>query len=480
MAGLFDFLNDPNQAASNALMFGLLGGRGNLGGILGRSGMAAMAAGNQAQNDLTKRNLLNAQIKDMAAQEELRRQQAARMTQGLDLLSSVLSRQPTTSQYGVGGSGINLGGVSEPMAPQRGGLAAATPEEIGLLKGYGYDLVDLYNKAQFGEQMQPGYRRGYNGQLQYMPDPSKSLDYNPDTKQVSLLPGAADAQAKLASATKEAEARATGKYDLVSGLGPNNAPSLIGTRTSIADRLNGVTADLPPSGKTNTYGSDTLAILQNELKNATDPADVAAIQRQIARVTSAMQQGGAIKTGLSPEEQAAQAATTDYLKGRAGSQAKDMESIQTRGFAAPQKIATLDQIGKLYDNYEGGTLSGFALKAASTANSLGFKIDPKLGDKQAAEALSKEMALSLRNTSQGGGMPGSMSDQDRNYLKSMVPDLAQSAAGRQKIINAHRALLQRDIQVAEFARNYENKYGKLDNGFYNQLQQWANDNPLFK
>jgi hypothetical protein len=120
------------------------------------------------------------------------------------------------------------------------------------------------------------------------------------------------------------------------------------------------------------------------------------------------------------------------------------------------------------------------MKVASTANSLGIKIDPKLPDKEAAGALARELALTLRATGQGSGMPGALSDADREFLVSMSPNLAQTAAGRKKVIDSHVALAQREADVAQFARNYENKYGRLDNGFFTQLSEYSKKNPVFK
>ena len=76
-------------------------------------------------------------------------------------------------------------------------------------------------------------------------------------------------------------------------------------------------------------------------------------------------------------------------------------------------------------------------------------------------------------------MPGALSDQDRAFLSSMTPNIAQSAEGRKQVINSYVAVQQRNQQVATFARNYEKKYGRLDNGFFEQLQAWSNATPLF-
>ena len=77
-------------------------------------------------------------------------------------------------------------------------------------------------------------------------------------------------------------------------------------------------------------------------------------------------------------------------------------------------------------------------------------------------------------------MPGQMSDGDRQFLVGMTPDMSKTKEGRQLIIDSYVALFKRDQDIARFMRNYEQKYGRLDNGFFDQLAQWSNANTLFR
>jgi hypothetical protein len=77
-------------------------------------------------------------------------------------------------------------------------------------------------------------------------------------------------------------------------------------------------------------------------------------------------------------------------------------------------------------------------------------------------------------------MPGAMSDQDREFLKSMTPNLAQTNDGRKQIIDARVKMMERENQIAGMARKYRAKYKALDDGFFDQLQDWSNRNPIFK
>lgn len=83
----------------------------------------------------------------------------------------------------------------------------------------------------------------------------------------------------------------------------------------------------------------------------------------------------------------------------------------------------------------GGGFDPWFAKAQAFAQSLGFDpglIDPKkLGPVQAGEAIGKLLALGNRNTEDGAGMPGAMSDADRKFLVESAPTLAMTPSGRQ-------------------------------------------------
>lgn len=496
--GILDsfFSDNPNDAAYMALASGLLSGKGNFNSILGNSLLGAQNAYSGATDAQMKRLLMKAQIGDIAAQEELRKQQAAKISR-IDNLFNMAIGGGSPSQYGVGGSGISMGGVKEQMTPVPSGLAGASPELIAALKKEGIDISGIWETAQFGKGTPAGQYLKKPGQgLSYLPKPGEaSIEANGN---VFLPPGTAEATGALAGATTAAQEKNKAPYQLVTFIDDKGEQRQL-PLSVILDQIKNPAPtssnyELPGSGF--TLGSNTenaIKMRQRELASA-NHEDAAALTREISRLqqkpmVDVRYPGGGsvpaapssgIKTGFSPEQVATQAANKEYQTKRAGQQATDMATIQEKGIAAPTRIATIKQLGDLYAGFEGGTLSEFAKKVASTANSLGIQIDPKLGDKEAAAAIGNKLAIELRNTGQGSGMPGSLSDSDREFLRSMTPQLAQTAAGRQKIIDSHIALANRDAQIAQFARNYEGKYGKVDNGFFTQLSEWSKANPLFK
>lgn len=158
---------------------------------------------------------------------------------------------------------------------------------------------------------------------------------------------------------------------------------------------------------------------------------------------------------------------------------KTYSDIQSAGLSATNKINKVERLNTLLDGVQTGKLTPFGVDVASTAASLGFKIDPKLGNKQAADALSKEMALELRNPSGGAGMPGALSNSDREFLMSMTPGLTSDPAGRKLISESMVKMAKRDQEVAKIAREYRKKNGNLDEGFYDELAKFSEANPLF-
>jgi len=153
--------------------------------------------------------------------------------------------------------------------------------------------------------------------------------------------------------------------------------------------------------------------------------------------------------------------------------------IQKAGLNSQGKIARLDRMGQLLQGINTGKLQPTVTQIAAVADSLGIKIDKDLGAKQAAMQLTNEMALQLRNPAGGAGMPGAMSDADRQFLMTMPPGLSQTPEGNVLIIETSKKLAQRDAEVAALARAYRKKNGHMDEGFLDDLLAFSEANPLF-
>lgn len=152
--------------------------------------------------------------------------------------------------------------------------------------------------------------------------------------------------------------------------------------------------------------------------------------------------------------------------------------IQKGGTVAGSKIEKFRRMSQLAEGINTGKLAPAIADVSAIADSLGVKIDRNLGSKQALEALSNEVALSLRGTADGGGMPGAMSDKDREFLKAMTPGLAKTPEGNKLIIESGIKLAQRQQEIAKKAREYRAKNRTLE-GFSEFMQKYADENPLF-
>jgi hypothetical protein len=150
--------------------------------------------------------------------------------------------------------------------------------------------------------------------------------------------------------------------------------------------------------------------------------------------------------------------------------------IDKAAFSAPKVIANLDRMEQLLEGTNGGVLAGTAMQVASMAESMGLKIDPKLGDKEASEALAIEMALAQRPVGSGP-----MTDKDFENFLNTVPRLAKTAEGRKQITATLREKAKRDMDIAKLARDHAKRNGgRLTNEFQDELARYVAENPVWK
>ena len=154
----------------------------------------------------------------------------------------------------------------------------------------------------------------------------------------------------------------------------------------------------------------------------------------------------------------------------------DMRAEITKaGFEAPGKIAQIDRMNELIGAIDaGGKATPLLSDIASFANSFGIKLDPKLGVKEASQALAAKMASEIRKPG-----TGSTSDKDLESFVKQIPDLSKTPAGRQQIMTTMKAALQRDMEAAKFQREYAkaNK-GVIDDNFFDALAEFYVKNPV--
>ena len=171
---------------------------------------------------------------------------------------------------------------------------------------------------------------------------------------------------------------------------------------------------------------------------------------------------------------------TEFGKALGKQQGEDYAGLMKSDMAASGTINKLSRLENLLaSSGKTGKLTPPTMELKSVAESLGFKVDPSLPFQQAAQALSNEIALEMRNPSGGAGMPGALSDRDREFLQHMVPNLAKTAEGNKILIDTRKKIAQRDKEVAKLAREYRKQTGRFDEGFYQVLGEYSEKNPLF-
>lgn len=151
---------------------------------------------------------------------------------------------------------------------------------------------------------------------------------------------------------------------------------------------------------------------------------------------------------------------------------------------APASIGKYNRLGQLLSQVNTGKFKGATTDLKAAAKSLGFDltamgIADDVAPAQAARALANQIALELRNPAGGAGMPGALSDKDREFLIQSIPGLENDPAAIGKMIEYRVKLEQRAQKVARMAREYRRKNGRFDEGFFDGLQDWSNKNPLF-
>ena len=168
-----------------------------------------------------------------------------------------------------------------------------------------------------------------------------------------------------------------------------------------------------------------------------------------------------------------------YDAAMGGSFAKNRINIANQARSSYQDDAQLDLIGSLLQG-QGGFAAQEINSLKRVGKALGIGVDEGVGRAEAAQAISNKMALDMRNPDTGPGMPGSMSDADREFLVSLIPGIGQTEAGRNLVIEAKKRVNKWNRKIDSMARAYEQEHGRIDSGFDAVVEEYAKLNPVFK
>jgi hypothetical protein len=160
--------------------------------------------------------------------------------------------------------------------------------------------------------------------------------------------------------------------------------------------------------------------------------------------------------------------------------AEQYQGFMKADTAAASKLASLQRLESLLRaSGSTGPVGPALVSAKSLLKQLGVPVDDTTDFASAARALSNKMSLDARSTADGGGMPGAMSDKDREFLVAMTPGIDKLPNANAILIETQRRLAQREREVARMAREYRSRNKRFDEGFFDLVRKYADDNPLF-
>lgn len=481
--------DDPNKkaAARQGLLAAgaaLLGGRGNLGEILGNGLMSGSQGYHGAIQQQQKDQLEQAQLKIMQSKD-------ARDQRNNSLFASAFG-VPESGAAGAGSVRMpNLSGVpmmSTPGAAPQGGQPNVAPanagngrfpmtlNQVAMMKAMGIaDLTDVYKMANEGFKREQGatYVMPDGSQRSYARlDPGQVQDQD---GRVSNAVGYVDANSEVEAARARAQEEAKANYDLLDPakyIGDDGRP-IGGTRGAyirsvkqLPQKQPGAPVKLPtvrargpanfpsvsPAEQQQRDGG-RLQILQDELAATTNPADRAALQREIAGVTRTIGGGAPVATSAprlqSPAEARAQIGAVDTgvkvgqdLNSNWISQTHN--PIQAEGKAARATLGQLETLKTI--NFQGGWGAEAKASAANMLATLGVKDAAKY----ATSAQQFQQVAMERNMTMLQAQTGPQTDGDSQRAQQTFVRLANTPQANAFIADLTGANARIAAQKAEY------------------------------
>ena len=157
-----------------------------------------------------------------------------------------------------------------------------------------------------------------------------------------------------------------------------------------------------------------------------------------------------------------------------GKQLLDIDKEGAASISALNSIAIIKNAMQDPNFYSGaGGTAVQALKQAYVA----MGGDPSVAaSTEAFNAQANKMVID----SMGGSLGTGFSNADRNFVVAQQPNLGNTPVGNKLLVDIAEKVAKRKIEIAALARQYKAAHGgKFDDGFYDELAQWAKANPLF-
>jgi hypothetical protein len=453
--------DDPNNAMKLGMLSGLLQATAPSTRPVGfgESIGAALQGGMQGQQAAV--NAQYRKLQGQKIQQEISQQQAMQRMLGDVFGGGQQQPQAMGFQQGenagipngqtptMGGQTPAIGGQM-PQPLQRGGIGNVDITKLAAIRAMGgQDLLPFYQEANKPQVYEQGKTYEFkDGSSRFMPQLPEGSQFDPATGRITDVPGYTPMMTQRTASIEGAKQWA--------GVQPAIATTQGQEWAKVAPQL------ALEGGKAKITSQNT-------------PMEVVTPTGQKVIVPRDQVLGGLLTNGQ-PVPFTAQQSPADiqWQEGRAKQNVDDYTKMQTNASQASQQLARIDRVNQLLADVGGGKLDPLGREVASAASSLGLKVDKKLGNKQAAEAIATEMALNMRQPG-----TGVMTDKDYEAFRSTVPDLAKTPEGRMQITTTMQGFLKRDVAEAELANKYREKYGKIDDNFYTQLNRWRQANPVW-
>jgi hypothetical protein len=497
--GLLGMAMDPEERKRLMLGHTLLGisaglfnsNKGNIFGSAGSGMLAGVGQGMRAVSDANKERALTANM-------ALQNQKMKREMRLQDLISGELGGEqpagappPLPGAFPAPGSAASQFGLppqapAAPSAPttRRTLLQVARergveePVRLALASGTTEGLTaaaKIVAEASKPQTLKPGDQQfSADGKLLFSsPNVPTGMRVGPGGS-AEWIPEYLDRQRELTGATAGATAGAQAQYDLVEVPIGNNQKVMM-PRAQAAQML-----------RQQQGGQQAPRV---EMDRPPTPQELAWMQSQMPQGApqGAPAQGG---FGVTPnplvQREQEQKITTQGAQDTAiaTTYAKDFTDLITAERSAPGNVARYELLKSHLSKVDTGklapTVQSLKAVAAYVAPDLAKEWTQGTPYAQAAGALVNEMALQLRSPAGGAGMPGAMSDADREFLVNMTANVQNDPRAIPIMLDAKIAIEKRNAEIGKMARDYRRKNGKIDDGFYEMIREHAESRPLFK
>lgn len=159
--------------------------------------------------------------------------------------------------------------------------------------------------------------------------------------------------------------------------------------------------------------------------------------------------------------------------------AEDYSNIMRSGASAAQNDARLRRFEELAGRVNTGKLTPATTQIKAFGKSLGVDLESlgitdDVAPAQALDSLATQLSMDLIQQTKGA-----VSDFEAKKFMEAVPSLSRTPEGNRLLIETMRRANDLSRQTAKLARDYARRNGTFDDGFYQELEAFHAQNPLF-